>query len=118
MPPGADAGQAGEGDVVPEPQVQHEHREQVTSVRIVTEAVLDRDCEIELRVKNVEKNILGSLSWVALPGAAIGVTNVKIRGTLVIELFHLLPRLPLIGGIRIYFSNPPDARGADHLPGR
>jgi len=74
------------------------------NLKFTTELVLDGDCNIELVVPKVGQHLLGD--W-ALPGTSVGVSYLKFRGTLVIELVRLLPRVPLISGIRVYFINPP-----------
>lgn len=73
------------------------------SLRLVAEVALAGNCEIELEIPmefpmmNVERL-----------EPRLGVSDLRLRGTLVVELSHLLEDLPLIGGIQVFFVNPPE----------
>lgn len=61
-------------------------------LRLVAEMEWDSDCQVEL----------------SLHGARVGVSNVKFRANVVVELYHLLYDRPLMDGVRIYFVTPPE----------
>lgn len=78
------------------------------SLRLVADVSLVGDCEIELEVPWLGSGSLGTfISSVAAAETHLGVSDIRLSGTLVVELCHLLDDLPLIGGIQVYFVNPP-----------
>lgn len=63
-----------------------------TCIRLVGDVVLDGTSEINLIIPGI---------------ATVGASCFKLEGRLVIELFRLLPHMPIVGGMRVYFANPP-----------
>eukprot|EP00746_Dinoflagellata_sp_MGD_P137334 gnl/MRDRNA2_/MRDRNA2_71132_c0_seq1.p1 gnl/MRDRNA2_/MRDRNA2_71132_c0~~gnl/MRDRNA2_/MRDRNA2_71132_c0_seq1.p1 ORF type:complete len:701 (+),score=161.14 gnl/MRDRNA2_/MRDRNA2_71132_c0_seq1:93-2195(+) len=62
-----------------------------TNLKIIAEMDYEGDCNIILR----------------LASASVGVSKLRILGTMVIELVLLKPAAPMFSGLRIYFANPP-----------
>mmetsp|Transcript_83902 Transcript_83902/g.237707 ORF Transcript_83902/g.237707 Transcript_83902/m.237707 type:complete len:710 (+) Transcript_83902:147-2276(+) len=70
-------------------------RDTVTNVRFVGEVMLDGDCEIELHVPH------------SIRSTTVGISNLKLFGKAVFEMFQLLPKPPFVSGGVVYFTNPP-----------
>jgi len=43
----------------------------------------------------------------AVSGAKVGVSNIDLRGRLLVSMNHLMPRPPFAYGLSLYFPNPP-----------
>lgn len=73
---------------------------QMCSVASFSE-VLNLELQMEL-VYEGNANVL-----LAVSGAKLGVSNISLRGPMVIRMWHLIPRPPFFYGLSIYFPNPP-----------